>query len=243
VDDAKPLKPEKREQTGGDALRLVIRIGGSVLASPPSAKRIAEYADILRTLRLRGHQVVAVVGGGTFARSLIDLSAELGLSAQDQDWVAIQASRVIAQMLAGALGEGALREIPTSASQAARLTSEGKIVVMGGLRPGMTTDAVAALTAKELRADLLIKATDQDGVYTKDPRKHADAVKLDRIAMNKLREHLEQTTHQAGMHQVLDPKAADILAETKTRTVVLNGLKPQNIELAVKGEKVGTLIE
>jgi len=238
-----PLNPRGGNQSARPALRLVIRVGGSVVASPISPGRIAEYAEVLRRLRLQGHQVVAVVGGGAFARDLIELSAKAGLSAEDQDSVAIQASRVIAQMLTGALSEAAVKEIPRSASEAARLLSEGKIVVMGGLAPGMTTDAVAALMASEVRADLVVKATDQEGVYTKDPRKHLDAVKLDRITLNELRERLEQKTHRVGMHQILDPKAVELLAEARTRTIVLNGLNPRNIELAVKGEKIGTLIE
>ncbi|HIJ08942.1 TPA: UMP kinase, partial [Candidatus Bathyarchaeota archaeon] len=48
---------------------------------------------------------------------------------------------------------------------------------MGGLRPGITTDAVASLVAEHIKADLLVKGTDQDGVYDKDPRKHVDAIK------------------------------------------------------------------
>ncbi|MEM2904308.1 MAG: UMP kinase [Candidatus Bathyarchaeia archaeon] len=224
-------------------MRLVIRVGGSVVASPLNPERIAQYADVLRRLRHEGHEIIAVVGGGAFARNLIQLSERIGLSAPDQDWVAIQASRVVAQMLAGALSDAALKEIPPSARQAARMLSEGKIVVMGGLAPGMTTDAVAALIAGKTRADLLVKATDQEGVYTKDPRKHPDAVKLDRIAFTELQAHMEHRTHQVGIHQVLDPKAAELLTKVRVKTVVLNGLNPQNIEAAVRGERIGTLIE
>ena len=59
-------------------------------------------------------------------------------------------------------------------------------VVMGGLKPGITTDAVAALVAERLNADLLVKGTDQEGVYDKDPRKHTDAVKLDHLTFEDL---------------------------------------------------------
>ncbi len=64
---------------------------------------------------------------------------------------------------------------------AADCLKEGKIIVMGGLKPGITTDAVAALVAERIDAELLVKGTDQNGVYDKDPRKHGDAVKLDRL--------------------------------------------------------------
>ena len=60
---------------------------------------------------------------------------------------------------------------------------EGKVVVMGGLKPGITTDTVAALVAERVDAELLVKGTDQNGVYDKDPRKHSDAVKLDSLSL------------------------------------------------------------
>lgn len=224
-------------------MRIVIRLGGSVVASPLDPQRIVEYAEVLERLRLRGHELIVVVGGGTFARRLIDLSKRMGLGEDERDQVAIQASRVVAQILAGALGDAALRQIPETVEEAATLVCANRIVVMGGQQPGMTTDTVAALAAVRTHADLLVKATDQDGVYSKDPRRYADAVKLTRIPFGELRQYMQQTVHQVGMHQILDPTSASVLVEAKTRTVVVNGLRPQNIELAVEGESIGTVIE
>ena len=64
-------------------------------------------------------------------------------------------------------------KVAVTLDDAAQGLAEGKIMVMGGLKPGITTDAVAALVAERVNADLLVKGTDQEGVYDKDPRKHS----------------------------------------------------------------------
>jgi uridylate kinase len=97
--------------------------------------------------------------------------------------------------------------------------------------------------AERVKANLLVKGTDQDGVYDKDPRKHRDAIKLDHLFFDDLSKVLELCTHEAGMHQVLDPVAIGLLKRARMKLVVVNGFKPENILLAVKGERVGTIVE
>jgi len=183
-----------------------------------------------------------VVGGGSLARDFIKVARAMGLSESDQDKVAINVSRLFAQLLAIRLGDLELGRIPTSVDEVAEGLETGKIVVMGGIRPGMTTDAVAAMVAERIGAELLVKATDQEGIYTKDPRKHPDAEKIDVLSFDDLVQFFEQNKHKAGIHQVLDPEAVRILQKERTKTVVVNGFKPENVMLAVRGERVGTII-
>jgi uridylate kinase len=224
-------------------MRVVIRIGGSVIASPPNPTLISKYIDLLKNLRKQKHELVIVVGGGSIARDLINLAKKIGLSEPDQDDLAISVSRLFAQLLAKGLGKLASKSVPTAIPKVVQSLNKDKIVVMGGLRPGMTTDAVAAMVAEEVSAHLLVKATDQDGIYTKDPDKHPDAKKIDKLSFNNLLGLFEEDKHKAGIHQILDPKAVQILQRSKTRTVVVSGFKPKNIVLAVKGKKIGTQIE
>lgn len=223
-------------------MKVVLRIGGSVIASPPHPALINRYADLLRHLRKQGHELVVVVGGGEMARDFIELARKMELSEQDQDNLAISVSRLFAQLLAIKLGELGSGVVPTSIPQVVQLLGEEKIVVVGGLRPGMTTDAVAALVAESVGADLLVKATDQDGIYTKDPKKHAEAEKIDELSFDDLWGLFEEDEHRAGIHQILDPEAVRVLHRSKTRTVVVNGFEPENVLLAVKGERIGTLL-
>lgn len=213
-----------------------------MVASPPDPVLMEKYAHLLEDLREQCEKLVVVVGGGSVARDFIRVAEGIGLSEWDKDEVAISVSRLIAQLLARRLGDLGSRVVPTSVGGALRSLGRGKIVVMGGLKPGMTTDAVAAMIAEKIGADLLVKAADRDGIYTKDPRRYSDAEKIDELSFDELFELFEEDRHRAGIHQILDPEAIRILQRRRTKTVVVNGFDPENVALAVKGERVGTII-
>ena len=224
-------------------MKIIIRVGGSVVATPVNTNLIGKYAEILKELKAKGHEVVVIVGGGALARDFIKIAKELGLEEKDQDDLAISVSRLFAQLFAKTLGEISCEKVPLNVEEAVKCLEGGKIAVLGGLKPGMTTDTVAALIAERINADMLIKATDQEGVYNKDPRKHPDAVKLDKLRFEDLPHVLAEKKHKAGIHQILDPEAVKVLKVKRIKVLVLNGYKPENILLAVEGKNVGTLIE
>ena len=223
-------------------MRLVVRIGGSVVASPVNTKLMSEYADLIKTVKSQGNEVVVVVGGGALAREFIKIAKDLGLDMQGQDEIAISCSRLFAQLFLKRLGEVGCSKVAITLDDAAQCLSEEKVVVMGGLKPGITTDAVAALVAERVNADLLVKGTDQEGVYDKDPRNHSDAVKLDRLSFDDLSKVFEGSVHKAGIHQIIDPEAIKVLKRHRVKLIVVSGFKPENILAAVNGEKVGTII-
>lgn len=224
-------------------MRIVFRIGGSVVASPVNTDLMKKYVELLKTLKMLGHEVAVVVGGGTLAREFIGIARNLGLEMQAQDEIAISVSRLFAQLFLKKFGDAAWSKVALTLDDAAEGLAEGKIVVMGGLKPGITTDAVAALVAERVNADLLVKGTDQDGVYDKDPRKHTDAVKLDHLSLEDLAGVFSESQHQAGMHQIIDPEAVKVLKRKRVKLIVVNGFKPENILAAVKGERVGTVVD
>ncbi|MDH7564721.1 MAG: UMP kinase [Candidatus Bathyarchaeota archaeon] len=223
-------------------MRIVLRIGGSVVASPLNPDLIRQYVHVLKMLKKQGHEIAVVVGGGSLARELIKVAKELKLDEADQDELAIAISRVLAQLLLKKLGRLCGKSVATTVGEATEWLHKGKIVVMGGLRPGMTTDAVAALVAERVKADLLVKGTDQEGVYDKDPRSHPDAVKLDSLKFTDLQGVLAEDQHKAGLHQILDPEAVKVLKRQRIKVVVVNGFKPENVLAVVRGERVGTLV-
>lgn len=224
-------------------MRIVLRIGGSVVASPVNPELISEYADMMKALRVRGHQVVVVVGGGALAREFIGVARSLGLKQRAQDEIAISVSRIFAQLFLKRIGNAGCEDVLLNVEEAVRCAGKGKIAVMGGLKPGMTTDTVAALIAERINADLLIKGTDQEGICDKDPKKYSDAIKLDRLSFEDLSKVFAEDKHKAGIHQILDPEAVKVLKRKRIRVVVVNGFEPENVLLAVKGKPVGTLID
>lgn len=225
------------------SMRVVIRVGGSVVASPLSASLVGRYVDLLKKLREEGHEVVAVVGGGSLAREFIRVAADLGLVEADRDWVAIYVSRLFARLFTLCLGEAGCGNVIFTLGDAVDCLKHGNVVVMGGLSPGMTTDAVAALVGERVKADLLVKASNVDGIFTKDPKKYSDAEKLDELGFDDLERLFEENRHRAGIHQILDPEAVKILRRCRLRTVVVNGFDVKNVLSAVKGKRVGTVIE
>ena len=223
-------------------MRIVIRIGGSVVASPIDPQLISKYTDLIQTLYTKDHEVVVVTGGGALARDFIQVARILGLDMQAQDEVAISVSRLFAQLFLKKLGAIACPKVAFTLDDVDEGLKTGKIVVMGGLKPGITTDTVAALVAEYINAGLLVKGTDQDGIFNRDPRKHAEAVKLDHIGFDDLQTVFSETEHKAGIHQIIDPEAVKVLKRKRVKLIVVNGFSPQNILAAVKGEKVGTIV-
>ena len=220
-------------------MKAVLRIGGSVLGSPPSAKVVNAYADVISDLNYEGHSVGVVVGGGQVSREYIRSASEMGLSPYQQDTVAIHASRLNARLVAMKLG--GVSSVPTSIDGMLQRLARNRVAVMGGLKPGITTDTVAAIVAQRWKADILVKASDQNGIYTDDPRTNKSARKLDRITYEKMRQILGGS-HHPGIHSIVDPVAVDQLSESRVKLVVLNGSDARSVIKAIHGEKIGTVV-
>jgi len=219
--------------------KVVLRIGGSVLGSPPKAKLLKEYVEIIQEARKANTSIGLVVGGGPLARTYIASAKELSLPREFQDMVAIEASRLNARLFAMKLG---VKRVSTTIQGMTTELDKNGIGVMGGLRPGITTDTVAAILGDAWGSDLLIKASDQDGIYTADPRTDKDAKLLHSLSYQDFVRILGGTSHRPGIHSIVDPVAARFVAKHKLKLVVTNGFSPSNVRRAILGERVGTLV-
>jgi len=219
--------------------KIVLRIGGSVLGSPPQAKLLKGYIEVIAEARRAGHSIGIVIGGGPVARAYIATAKELLLPREVQDMIAIDASRLNAKLVAMKLG--VKRVSTTTQGMMIELEKDG-IGVMGGLRPGITTDTVAAILGDAWHSDLLVKASDQDGIYTADPRTEKEAKLLHNMSYQELVRILGGTHHRPGIHSIVDPVAAKFIAKHKLALVVTNGFFPSNVRKALLGERVGTLV-
>ncbi|HEV51054.1 MAG TPA: UMP kinase [Thermoprotei archaeon] len=220
--------------------KVVLRLGGSILASPINAQLIKRYAEIIKAHLSRGVTMGVVVGGGSMAREYIRAATELGLANSKKDALAIRLSRVNAQLFNDALG-GRLG-VSLSIRSALRSISQQGFAVMGGLRPGMTTDYVAFLLAKSMEADILVKATDQEGIYDVDPRKNPNAHLIRKMSYAELQSVVGSGLHEPGIHSILDPLTVRGLPETRLKVIVFNGAVPDNLDRAINGEPIGTLV-
>jgi uridylate kinase len=149
------------------------------------------------------------------------------------DYMGIDVTRINARLLISALEDTAYPEPPTSYREAEDALADDKVPVMGGMAPGQTTDAVAAVFSEYTNADLLVYATSVDGVYTADPRTDDDAEKRERVDPHELVEIVMQTEMSAGTNSVVDALAAKIIERSAVRTIVLDGSDPDDLRRAV----------
>ena len=220
--------------------RIVISLGGSILVPSLEKNHLREYATILRDLGGE-HRLFLVVGGGGAARRYIELARKLGIDESIGDELGILVTRLNATLLAGALGDAAYPKIAESYRDAAGFGESGKIVVMGGVVPGQTTDAVAALLAERVHADLIINWTSVDGIYSADPKKHPDAVRHATLSPKELQEIIRGDQLEAGSNTVFDTVAAKIIGRSGIPLVVLDGRDPEDPRKAIRGKR-GTLV-
>jgi uridylate kinase len=222
-------------------LKAVLKLGGFAFDSELSGSKLHGYVKVLKELSKR-NRLVVVTGGGSIARRYIAVARELGASEFVSDQIGIHVSRLNARLLASGLGESAFPKIPESLDSMVESIGSELIVVMGGLQPGQSTNAVAALAAEAMGADLLVNATDVDGVYTADPRKDPNAKKLDEVTPEKLMVILSAEGIRAGEYDLMDPPAIRIIQRSRLPAVIVDGRSPLNIEKALHGKRIGTRI-
>lgn len=225
-------------------MTTVINLGGSVLAPSLKKENFKKYADVLREIAEEKEQLFIVTGGGVKAREYIGVARDLGANEAVCDKIGIDVTRLNARLLISALEGEAYPDPPENYKEAENAMALEKIIVMGGVIPGQSTDAVATILAEYVQADLIVFATSVDGVYTSDPNRNRDAEKLDKITPKKLVQIVMETEIKAGSKAVVDPLAAKVIERSGIPAVVMNGKRPKEIkETVLKGEHTGTVVE
>ncbi|MFH1055103.1 MAG: UMP kinase [Candidatus Altiarchaeota archaeon] len=215
-------------------MKIVLSIGGSVLAPDGvDLEYVKNIADLLIKLSVK-HKLAVVVGGGAPARKAISKARAGGASWAECDYVGVLATRYNANALIRALAGRSNQEIPTSLPEAVVLFGN-KILVMGGTEPGHSTDAVAALIAEWVRADLFINASNVDAVYDKNPKEHKDAKPFKEVDIATLLRIVGGGSMEAGKYPLLDLVSARIVERSKIKTIILDARNLKNLEDAIEG--------
>ena len=227
--------------------RIMLKLSGEVFSGDHDygihRAAFLDTAQQIMDVSKKGIELVIVVGGGNIWRyrdtqeNGIErtVSDAMGMLATVMNSVALQAAldslgaetRVLSAINMPQLAE------PFIKRRALRHLQKGRIVICAGGtgNPYFTTDSAAALRALELSCDVLLKATNVDGIYDKDPNKHKDAVKYDSITYKEaLEKHLE----------VMDQAAFSLCQEQNLPIIVFNFLQKGSLLKAALGEKIGT---
>ena len=230
--------------------RIVLKISGEALRKPNSLDNISpeiarDVAQSIKEVHERGVQVAVVVGGGNIWRGAA--ASNRGMDRTMADYMGMLATIMNGIALQNQLEQlGVETRVQTAIEvknvaepyivrQAVGHLEKGRVVIFvaGTGNPFFTTDTTAALRASEIGAQVILKATKVDGIYTADPVKDSTATRYERITY---------TEALAKRLQVMDAAAFSLCQDNHVPIIVFDMNQPGNILNAVLGEKVGTLV-
>ncbi len=219
--------------------RIVIKLSGS-LFSMDDPKTLKDYAAFFTRIS-KICQPIIIAGGGKIARHYISHARSSGADESTLDELGIEVSRLNAKLLIYAIQDKAYPHPPTNLKEVMYAADSGLIVITGGLYPGQSTNATAALIAEKARASIFLNATDVDGVYDSDPNKNKNAKKFKRIELKKLRNMLVHQESVAGGYDLMDIVALKVIERSKIKTRIIKA-DIKTLGKAIKGSPEGTEI-
>ncbi len=229
--------------------RILLKLSGEALMGSKQFgidnDRLAQYSREIKAIHEMGVEIAIVIGGGNIFRGL--QAAEGGMERTQGDYMGMLATVINGMALQSALEMLDLKTRLMSAikmeqiaesfirRRAVRHLEKGRIVIFGAGtgNPYFTTDSAASLRAIEIEADVILKGTRVDGIYTADPEKDSSATKYSTITFEEV--------YQKGL-SVMDLTAFTLCHENKLPIIVFDMNSPGNLMRVITGEPVGTLV-
>jgi uridylate kinase len=229
--------------------RILLKLSGESLMGEKNfgidPERLAIYAQEIKDAAAAGIEVAVVIGGGNIFRGI--QAAEGGMDRVQGDYMGMLATVINSMALQSALeGMGVQTRLqsaikmeqicePFIRRRAVRHLEKGRVVIFGAGtgNPYFTTDTAATLRAIEIEADVILKGTRVDGIYTADPEKVPDAVKYDTITFTEV--------YEKGLN-VMDMTAFTLCNDNKLPIIVFDMNKAGNLKRLLAGDKIGTLV-
>jgi len=230
--------------------RILLKLSGEALMGDQQygidPVRLKEYADEIKTVVALGVEVAIVIGGGNIFRGVA--GAANGMDRVQGDYMGMLATVINSMALQSALEEtGVYTRLQTAIRmeqiaepfikrRATRHLEKGRVVIFGAGtgNPYFTTDTAATLRAIEVSADVILKGTRVDGIYTADPEKDPTATKFETLTFDEV--------YKKGLN-VMDMTAFTLSQENNLPIVVFDMNKKGNLMKVVLGENIGTLVK
>lgn len=230
--------------------RILLKLSGEALMGKNEFgidnERLIQYANEIKDIVEEGVEVAIVIGGGNIFRG-VQASANGGDRVQG-DYMGMLATMINSLSLQSALEQLEVKTRLQSAikmeqiaepfirRKAVRHLEKSRVVIFGAGtgNPYFTTDTAASLRAIEIEADVILKGTRVDGIYTADPEKDKTATKYEKISFDEV--------YEKGLN-VMDMTAFTLCNENKVPIIVFDMNKPGNLRKVILGERVGTLVE
>lgn len=229
--------------------RILLKLSGESLMGDKQFGidnvRLNSYAEQIKAICEQGVEVAIVIGGGNIFRGV--QAEEGGMDRTHGDYMGMLATMINSMALQAALESVGLKSRLQSAIEmkeiaepyvrrrAVRHLEKGRVVIFGAGtgNPYFTTDSAAALRAVEINADVILKGTRVDGIYTADPFKDPTATKYDFISFD--------DCYSKGL-QVMDMTAFTLCKENDLPIIVFDMDTPGNLEKLIAGEQIGTIV-
>ena len=229
--------------------RILLKLSGEALMGNLNygidPERLSQYAEDIKKIADQSVQIGLVIGGGNIFRGM--QGAAQGMDRVQGDYMGMLATVINGLALQGALEEKGLKTRlqtalemeriaePFIKRKAVRHLEKNRIVIFaaGTGNPFFTTDTAATLRAIEIQADVILKGTRVNGIYTADPEKDPTATKFDKITYNEL--------YDRGL-KIMDKTAFTLSQENKIPIVVFDMNTPGNLYKVCNGENIGTLV-
>ncbi|MDP3467616.1 MAG: UMP kinase [Daejeonella sp.] len=230
--------------------RILLKLSGEALMGESQygidIDRVAQYAKDIHDVHAKGIEIALVIGGGNIYRGL---SAEkAGMDRVQADYMGMLATVINSMAMQDALEKTGVKTRlltaikmeqicePFIRRRAVRHLEKGRIVIFGAGtgNPYFTTDTAASLRAVEINADVVMKGTRVDGIYTADPLKEPNATRYDEITFDEV--------YQKNLN-VMDMTAFTLCQENNLPIIVFDMNKPGNLMRLVDGEPIGTLVK
>lgn len=229
--------------------RILLKLSGEALMGEKQYGidpiRIAEYADEIKEVVAKGIEVAIVIGGGNIFRGLAGAATgmdrvqgdHMGMLATVINGLALQSAlelKGVETRLQSAIKINEVAE-PFIRRRAMRHLEKGRVVIFGGGtgNPYFTTDSAAVLRAIEVEADVILKGTRVDGIYTSDPEKDKTATKFDSISFTEVL--------SKGL-KVMDTTAFTLSQENELPIVVFDMNTRGNLMKLLEGQNIGTIV-
>lgn len=229
--------------------RILLKLSGEALMGNRQygidPDRLRDYAMEIKSVVDKGIEVAIVIGGGNIFRGVAGASKgmdrvqadSMGMLATVINGLALQSACEDAGIQTRLQSAVKINEVaePFIRRKAMRHLEKGRVVIFGGGtgNPYFTTDSAAVLRAIEIEADVILKGTRVDGIYTEDPEKNSEAIKFDFISF--------EDVLRKGL-KVMDTTAFTLSHENNLPIIVFDMNKPGNLMKVVSGEKIGTIV-
>jgi len=229
--------------------RILLKLSGEALLGTKGygidPQVLQTYAAEVKKVVDMGVQVAIVIGGGNIFRG--EDAETIGIERAQGDYMGMMATLINSMALQGALEKTGIKTRLLSAlridqvcepfirRRTIRHLEKGRVVILGAGtgNPYFTTDSAASLRAIEIQADVVLKGTRVDGIYTADPEKDLNAKRFEQVTFDQV--------FELGL-KVMDMTAFTLCKENNLPIIVFNMNKPGNLERLMKGDKVGTLV-